>query len=586
MNDSDSTLKIYKRLLTYVVPFKWAFIAGILGNVLYGIVDASFMKLLEPLMNRGFVAHDMAFIAWIPYLVIGFVIVRGIASFLSTYFMGWVGRRVVMTIRQDLFSHMLSLPASFYDNNTSGELLSKITYNVEQVADASTDALTVLVRETCTVIGLIIVMLTVSWHLTLLFFVVMPIMAVVMHFVSKRLRFVSNRVQQSVGGVAHVAEEALEGHKVIKAFGGQHYEREQFCKVTRSNLQQEMKLIVTSALSVPAIQLIGSFALAAMIYLATLPPEAGDVGITPGGFTTLIGAMFMLLKPLKQLTKVNGNIQKGIANAASVFALLELPAEQDNGTHSLERVTGRIEFKDVSFSYDESKHVTLSNITFKVEPGETIAIVGRSGGGKSTLVNLIPRFYDAKGLITLDGVDVHNIPLKNLRKQFAFVSQNVTLFNETIARNIAYGQDEFNLDAVIAAAKKAHAWEFISQLPEGMDTVIGENGVRLSGGQRQRIAIARAIMKQAPILILDEATSALDTESERKIQDALEELMSHCTTLVIAHRLSTIENADRILVIDSGQVIEMGTHEELILQKGIYAELRVMQYHSTDRKAS
>lgn len=583
---SDSTFQVYKRLLTYVKPFKWAFLAGILGNILYGIVDASFMKLLEPLMNKGFVDHDMAFIAWIPYLVIGIVVVRGIASFLSTYFMGWVGRRVVMTLRQDLFKHMLSLPASFYDNNTSGELLSKITYNVEQVADASTDALTVLVRETCTAVGLVIVMLTVSWRLTVLFFLVVPVMAVVMHFVSKRLRFVSNRVQESVGGVAHVAEEALEGHKVIKAFGGQQYEIAQFQNATRSNLQQEMKLIVTSALSVPAIQLIGSFALAGMIYLATLPPEAGQVGITPGGFATLIGAMFMLLKPLKQLTKVNGNIQKGIANAASVFAILEIPPEQDTGTHRLEHAKGKIEFKDVSFSYDAQKALTLSNVSFKVEPGETIAIVGRSGGGKSTLVNLIPRFYDAAGLITLDGVNIYDIPLKDLRKHFAFVSQHVTLFNDTIARNIAYGQDEFDLDKVITAAKKAHAWEFISQLPEGMDTLIGENGVRLSGGQRQRIAIARAILKQAPILILDEATSALDTESERKIQNALEALMAHCTTLVIAHRLSTIENADRILVIDSGRVIEMGTHDELIARQGIYSELRVMQYHPAERKAS
>lgn len=573
-----SSRTVYRRLLSYVWPFRYAFMLAILGNILYGIVDAGMIKLMEPLLDEGFVDHNQAFIRWIPFIVVSIFVLRGLATFLSTFFMGWVGRNVVMNFRQEMFQQLLKLPSSYYDRNTSGEILSKITYNVEQVADACSDALTVLIREFCTVLGLLAVMLSISWRLTVLFFITVPLMAGVMSVVSKRMRAVSGRVQESMGSVTHVAEEAIEGQKVIKAFGGQAYEMAQFAKVTQHNRRQEMKMIATSALSIPMIQLIGSVALAGTVYLATLSPENPlRTSITPGAFAAIMAAMIALLKPIKQLTKVNSNIQKGIAGAASIFAFLDEKTENDTGVQSLATVKGNVHFSRVSFKYQTSETLNLENMTFSVKAGETIAIVGRSGGGKSTLVSLLPRFYDANGEILIDGINIRDLPLKILRQQIAIVSQQVTLFNDTIARNIAYGQ-EASVPEIVNAAKSAYALDFIERLPQGLDTVIGENGVRLSGGQRQRIAIARAILKNAPILILDEATSALDTESERYIQAALEKLMAKCTTLVIAHRLSTIENADRIIVVDKGRIIELGTHNELMELNGLYANLRSMQY--------
>ncbi len=574
---------VYRRLLFYVWPYRYAFMLAILGNILYGIIDAGITKLLQPLLNQGFVAHDVTFIHWIPFVVIGIFIFRGLATFLSTFFMGWVGRNVVMNFRQEMFQHMMRLPTSYYDHTSSGEILSKIIYNVEQVADASSDALTVLVRESCTALGLIAVMLSISWRLTLLFIVTVPLMAFIMSGVSKRMRAVSSRIQASMGNVTHVAEEAIEGQKVIKAFGGQAYETEQFKKATHHNRQQEMKLIATSAISIPMIQVIGSVALAITVYLATLNPEhVLKTAITPGAFAAMMAAMIMLLKPIKQLTKVNSNIQKGIAGAASIFAFLDQKPEMDTGTKTLSLVKGEVAFRQVSFTYASAENqTTLDNISFEVKAGETIAIVGRSGAGKSTIASLLPRFYEAQGEILIDGVNIRHMPLAHLRRQIAIVSQQVTLFNDTVARNIAYGQDDATHEDIIKAAESAYAMDFIERLPQGLDTVIGENGVRLSGGQRQRIAIARAILKKAPILVLDEATSALDTESERHIQAALDKLMAQCTTLVIAHRLSTIENAHRIMVIDKGRIAEIGTHDALILKKGLYANLRAMQYAQT-----
>ncbi len=584
LNSSPLSGKVvYRRLLTYVWPYRYAFMLAILGNILYGVIDAGITKLLQPLLNQGFVDHDVAFIHWIPFVVIGIFIVRGLATFLSTFFMGWVGRNVVMNFRQEMFQHLMKLPTSYYDHTSSGEILSKIIYNVEQVADASSDALTVLVRESCTALGLVAVMLSISWRLTLLFIVTVPLMAIIMSGVSKRMRAVSARIQASMGNVTHVAEEAIEGQKVIKAFGGQAYETEQFKKATHHNRQQEMKLIVTSAINIPMIQVIGSVALAITVYLATLNPEhVLKTAITPGAFAAMMAAMIMLLKPIKQLTKVNSNIQKGIAGAASIFAFLDQKPEIDTGTKVITPVKGEVAFRQVSFTYASAENqTTLDNISFDVKAGETIAIVGRSGAGKSTIASLLPRFYEAHGEILIDGVNIRSMPLAHLRKQIAIVSQHVTLFNDTVARNIAYGQDDATPEQIIKAAESAYALDFIERLPQGLETVIGENGVRLSGGQRQRIAIARAILKKAPILVLDEATSALDTESERHIQAALDKLMAQCTTLVIAHRLSTIENANRIMVIDKGRIAEIGTHEALMLKKGLYANLRAMQYAQT-----
>jgi len=576
------SFNVYKRLLSYVRPYKMAFLLAILGNLLYGLVDAGFIKIFEPLLDKGFVAKDPVFIAWIPYGIVAIFILRGVANFISTYFMGWIGRHVVMTFRQQIFGHFLKLPTPYYDHTTSGELLAKITYNVEQVANASTDAITVLVRETFTVLCLLGVMLSISWRLTLLFIFMLPVMAGLMHIMSKKLRAVSTDIQHSVGQVTHVAEEAIEGQKIIKAFGGQAYETQQFERVTEKNRRYEMKLIATSALSIPLIQVIGSVVLAITIYLATVhPTHALGTAITPGAFTAMMTAMIAILKPIKQLTKINGNIQKGIAGAAGIFALLDEPGEADRGQICLPHtLQGGLTYQAVSLYYqaDNSARPVLNNISFDVQPGEKIAIVGRSGAGKSSLVNLLPRLYEYQGNILIDGINIKDLPLSVLRQQIAMVSQQVTLFNDTVFANIAYGQDNAKLEEVTQAATSAHALEFILQLPQGFNTMIGENGIRLSGGQRQRLAIARAILKNAPILILDEATSALDTESERSIQAALEALMARCTTLIIAHRLSTIEQADRIMVLDQGRIIEMGTHHELMHSQGLYAALRVMQY--------
>lgn len=574
------SLQVYRRLLAAVMPYKFIFFMAIVGNILYGAVDSSFIYLFQPLLDEGFVAQDRQFIIWAPFIIVAIFVFRGIASFLSTYCMGWVGRRVVMNFRQQMFSHLLVLPTSFYDNSTSGEILSKITYNVEQVADACSDAFTVLVRETFTTIGLLVVMLLISWQLTCMFFFIVPVMAGIIHVISNRLRRISSNIQNSIGSVTHVVEEAIEGQRVIKAFGGQAYERSQIERVTEENNRQELKLIATSALSIPLVQFVGSIVLAGTVYMATLTPSHGlGTSISPGGFAAFVGAMIAILRPIKLLTKVNANIQKGIAGAASIFSFLDEHAEKDSGTKQIGRLQGNIKYQDVSFCYEGShSKQTLQHISFHVNAGETIALVGRSGSGKSTLVNLLPRFYDASGEISIDGINIFDMPLEALRRNISMVTQQVVLFNDTILNNIAYGMKDASFEDVVAAAKSAHALEFIEKLPKGFHTMVGENGVRLSGGQRQRLAIARAILKRAPILILDEATSALDTESERKIQDALENLMSQSTTLVIAHRLSTVENADRIIVMDEGKILEMGTHAQLMGSQGLYSALREMQY--------
>lgn len=572
MND----FQIYKRLLGYAKPYLFAVLLGLVGTMLASATDAGFAYLMKPLLDKAFIAKDQHFIRLIPAGIVIAFLIRGLAGLMSDYFMAFAGRSVVMRFRQEIFERLLHFPAKFFDHATTGKLLSTLIYNVDQVAKASTDALVTVVRESCLVIGFVVVMLMISWRLTLLFFIAAPFIAVIAKFSSKRMRRLSTSLQNSMGQVTHVAEESIEGYKIIRIYGGEQYEKDKFNQITKHNQARELKVIITGAIASGGVQQVAAIVIAIMLYFAT--SRTSD--ITAGGFTSLIASMLAMLKPMRSLTTVNNTIQKGIAAAESLFALLDEPVEKNTGEVRVKRVKGKIEYRQVNFAYADEKSV-LEDINFVAEPGMTIALVGRSGSGKTTLANLLPRFYDGyRGEILIDDIEIKDIHLTNLRHQFAFVSQHVTLFNDTIANNIAYAQPNMPREKIIDAARSAHALEFIESLPNGFDTVVGENGILLSGGQRQRLAIARALLKNAPILILDEATSALDTESERYIQSALDTLLHTRTTFIIAHRLSTIEKADIIFVMDKGRVVESGSHEVLLNLEGHYAKLYQMQFKS------
>jgi subfamily B ATP-binding cassette protein MsbA len=565
--------QLYLRLLTYVKPYWRTFAVAIVAMVVLALSEPALPALLKPMLDGSFVEKDPAVIGLVPLLMIGLFLLRGIADYVSAVALEWVANKVVMDLRQAMFQRLVTLPTLFFDQHASGNLISRLTYDVNQVTAAATQALIVLVKDSLTVAGLLAWMLYLNWKLTLFFLVAGPPAALVIRRVGVRLRTLSRSLQKSMGDLTNVVEEAVSGHKVVKVFGGQDYEQRRFFQVSNWVRRYAVKSKMASAASVPIVQLIAATAMAGIFYIATSEQNLSEV--TVGGFVSFFVAMGMLFGPIKRLTSLNDKLQKGLAAAESVFELLDEQPEHDPGSGTMERAVGRIEFRDVSFAYPTSGKRVLQNITLSVEPGETVALVGRSGAGKTTLASLIPRFYDSyTGQILLDGTDIRELELANLRKHISYVGQEVVLFNDTVEANIAYGTlDHTDEHSIRRAATAAHAMEYIEQLPEGLHTVVGQRGMRLSGGQRQRLTIARALLKAAPVLILDEATSSLDSESERKVQDALATLRRGRTTLVIAHRLSTIENADRIVVLQDGAIVEMGKHTELLATGGLYADL-------------
>ncbi len=579
--DLNDGYVVYGRLLSYVKPYLAAFIFAIVGMLIVAATEVGFAALMEPMLDGNFVDKNPDTIMLIPVLIIGVFLIRGVGSFTVTFCMAWVGRHVIKDLRKEMFEHFLCLPTRFYDNHASGQLISKLIYDAEQVADASSRAITVLIQDSLTIIGLLAWMFYIKWQLALLFLVLGPLLSVLVVVVNKRLRRISKRLQNSVGDVTHITQETIEAQRVIKVFGGQNHEREKFIVANENNRRQFMKIVMTNAASVPIVQLMAACLLAGIVYLASRPEIQEQISV--GVFMSFITAMLLLFPPLKRLTTVNAILQRGIAASQSIFAFLLEAKENDNGTKVIASSQGRVEFNNVCFRYNQQAGDVLNHISFSVSPGQVIAFVGKSGSGKSTLVSLLPRFYNiSHGEICLDGININGIELASLRQQIALVSQDITLFNDTVRHNIAYGCLETASEKrIVQAAKYAHAMEFIEQLPNGLDTMVGEHGVLLSGGQRQRLAIARAILKDAPVLILDEATSSLDTESERYIQSALESLMKSRTTFVIAHRLSTIEQADTIIVMHQGKIIEMGNHQTLIKQGGHYAALHKMQFRES-----
>lgn len=562
---------LYRRLLTYVKPF-WPILAlGIFANILYSCIDAGFTYMMRPFLDKGFIDVDLTFIKKVPLIVLIGITVRGLVSSLGSYCMTWVARSVVKVLRQRIFSHIIRMPADYYDQASSGQLLSKILYDVEQVAQVSADALTDFVQNACLVFGLLTVMMVICWQLSLMFLLTVPFIGLIVNYTNKRVRRISHRVQKTMGEVTEIAGEAIDGYRVVRIFGGESYVVDKFDAATEHSRKNDMKVASTKVINTAGVQFVIAVGMAFIIYAAI--QLSSVITITAGTFLAIIAAMLQLIKPMKTLTTLNATIQKGLAGAESVFNLLDTPIESSQGKQLPQTIRGEIEFHHLSHAYRQGKTV-LHDVNFTINAGESVALVGHSGSGKTTIASLLPRFYEASpGAIRLDGIPIDELSLSSLREKISLVTQHVTLFNDSLANNIAYGRFDVSREQIVHAARLAYADEFIQQLPQGYDTLVGENGVLLSGGQRQRLAIARALLKDAPILILDEATSALDSESEQYIQAALEEVMKHRTTLVIAHRLSTIKRVDKIVVLREGRVVEQGKHAELLALNGYYAQL-------------
>lgn len=577
MQQMTST-QLYARLLRYVKPYWGIFAFSILGMLITAATEVALPIAVKPFLDGTFVQKDPFLIKWVPVLMVLLYIVRGAGSYIGSYASAWVGNKVVMDLRDHMFRRMLALPLGFFHDNTTGNMISRFTFDAAQVTAAATNVVTVLVKDSVIIVGLLGYLLWMNWKLTAISLIMIPPIAVVVRYFNVRLRNMSRKTQDSMGEITQVLQESIECNKVVKIFGGQEYEAKRFSETSNRLRRFSMKQIAAASANVPVVQLLAAVAVAVVVYYATL--QAQSDATTVGSFVSFLAAMLLLTPPLKRLTGVSEYLQRGLAAAESVFALLDEQTEKDDGKTDLKRARGDISFRNVGFRYPRVDRPTLKGLTLEVRAGETIALVGSSGGGKTTLANLVPRFYHPEtGTISIDGHDIETLSLASLRRNIALVSQEVALFNDTVAANIAYGESAgASREAIERAAAGAHALEFIRAMSKGFDTLIGENGVRLSGGQRQRLAIARTILKDAPILILDEATSALDSESEKHVQAALEELMQGRTTLVIAHRLSTIENADRIVVLDQGEIAEMGTHKELLAKGGIYAKLHGIGY--------
>ena len=582
MNPATSSRELYFRLLQYVRPHAKAFGLAVVGMIAAAATEPLFPALMKPLLDGGFGQGSAPALQpqWFAAALLGIFLARGLLSFASSYFMAWVGNRVILDLRAAMFARLLRLPNRFFDDHSSGVLLSRIAYDVGGVTSAATTVLTIVVKDSIAVIGLLAWLCYLNWKLTLIALAVGPAIALVVRLFSRRLRRMAREAQHAMGDLVQVLDETIECQRVVKIFGGQDYEMRRFERANQKLRGFNMRQTIPAAATVPITQFLAAGVLAIIVYIAL--EESLSSRTTVGEFASFITAMLMLLAPLKRLTDVNAPLQRGLAAAESVFGLIDAPVEEDRGTLRLERARGAIDCQNVSFTYPTRDEPALSGVSLAIRPGETVALVGGSGGGKTTLVNLLPRFYvPTGGRILLDGNDIQGLALESLRGNLALVSQDVVLFNDSIRANIAYGRMGSASEAeVIAAAEAAHAMEFIRATPEGLGTLIGENGLRLSGGQRQRLAIARALLKDAPVLILDEATSALDSESERLVQSALEVLMRGRTTIVIAHRLSTIERADRIVVLERGRIAETGTHAQLLAREGVYAKLYRIQFAS------
>jgi subfamily B ATP-binding cassette protein MsbA len=576
-------LEVYTRLWRYVMPHRFIGLIAIVGMATAAGVEAVMVWMLQPITDEAIVAHNLETARWMPFAFVAVFIARGLAGFAVEASLGWIGRSVISSLRRDVFRKFLTLPTRFIETRSTGPLLSRMTYNVEMVAESVTTVVTIFVRDVLTVIAALAVMLYQSPRLTLFVAIVLPVIAALIQLLGKAFRRYSGRIQDSIGEVTQVTEEVLTGNRVVKIFGGYDYENDRLVEVDERNRKQNLKLIRIRSMGTAVTQIVFGFGIATVMYYAGIESINGN--LTPGSFISFFGAMMLMLQPIRRITNVNATLQRGIAAGDSLFSILDEPDEVDSGTFQSEQVQGAVEFRNVCFAYGDNDRV-IDDLSLKIDAGKTLAIVGHSGSGKSTLVSLLPRFYDIEsGEILLDDTPVQDYDLANLRENISLVSQDVVLFNDTIENNLAYGQlKQRSRSDLLNAAEAAHIIDFVNKMPQGLETVVGDRGVLLSGGQRQRIAIGRALLKNAPVLILDEATSSLDSQSERRIQEALNVLMQDRTTLVIAHRLSTVENADRIIVLDQGRIVESGTHSELLATNGHYAGLYRVQFNDDGKQ--